>query len=39
MTIVDGNVVKKTKDQYTQEDFVKLSKKCKAMHILYCDLN
>ena len=26
-TTIDGKVVKKTEDQYTQEDFAKLSKK------------
>jgi len=39
MTIVDGKSVKKKEDQYTQEDFAKLSKNCKALHILYCGLD
>ena len=26
-------------DQYTQEDFAKLSKNCKAIYILYCGLD
>jgi len=39
MTTVDGKIVKKTEEQYTQEDFVRLSKNCKAMHILYCGLD
>ena len=38
-TTVDGKTVTKTEDQYTQEDFAKLSKNCKAMHILYCGLD
>ena len=38
-TTIDGKVVKKTEDQYTQEDFAKLSKNCKAMHILYYGLD
>ena len=38
-TTINGKLVKKTKDQYTQVDFVKLLKICKAMHILYCGLN
>ena len=32
MTTVDGKMVKKTEEQYTQEDFARLSKNCKAMH-------
>ena len=39
MTTLDGKVVKKTEEQYTQEDFVKLSKNCKPMHILYYGLD
>ena len=39
MTTVDGKTFKKNEDQYTQEDFAKLSKNCKPMHILYCDLD
>ena len=39
MTTVDGKVVKKTEDQYTQKDFAKFSKNCKVMHILYCGLD
>jgi len=35
MTTVDGKVVKKVEDQYTQEDFAELSKNCKTMHILF----
>ena len=37
--IIDGKTVKKTEEQYTQEDFAKLSKNYKAMHILYCGLD
>ena len=33
--IVEGKLVEKTKDQYTQKDFAKLLKNYKAMHILY----
>jgi len=39
ITTIDGKVVKKTKYQYPQEDFVKLSKTYKGMHILYCGLD
>jgi len=39
MTIVDGKTVKKAEEQYTQEDFARLSKNCKVMHILYCGLD
>jgi len=39
MTIVDGKMVKKTEEQYTQEDCARLSKNCQAMHILYCCLD
>ena len=39
MTTVDGKMVKKTKEQYTQEDFARLLNNCKAMHILYCGLD
>jgi len=39
MTTVDGKVVKKTEEQYTQEDFARLSKNYKPMHILYCVLD
>ena len=39
MTTIDGKVVKKTEDQYTQEDFARLSENCKAKHILYCGLH
>jgi len=38
-TTIGGKGVKKTEDQYTQEDIEKLSKNCKAMHILYCGLD
>ena len=38
-TNVDGNLVEKTEDQYTREAFARLSKNCKAMHILYCGLD
>ena len=38
MTTIDGKLVGKTKDQCTKEDFAKLSKNCKAMHILYYGL-
>jgi len=34
-TTVDGKLVKKIKDQYTWEDFARLAKNCKAVHILY----
>jgi len=37
-TTVDGKLIKKTEDQYTQEDFARLSKNYKAMHILYSGL-
>jgi len=36
---IDGKTVTKTEDQYTQEDFARLSKNYKAMHILYCALD
>ena len=36
---IDGKTVTKTEEQYTQEDFARLSKNCKAMHILYCGLD
>ena len=36
---IDGKTVAKSEEQYTQEDFVRLSKNCKAMHILYCGLD
>jgi len=39
MTKVDGKTVKKTEEQYTQEDFARLSKNCKAVYILYCGLD
>jgi len=39
MTTINGNLVKKTEDTYTQEDFEKRSKNCKVMHILYCGLD
>jgi len=39
MTTVDEKLAKKNEDQYTQEDFAKLLKNCKAMHILYCGLD
>jgi len=39
MTTVDGKTIKKTEDQYTQEDFTRLSKNYKAMHILYYRLH
>jgi len=38
ITIV-GKTTAKTEDQYSQEDFARLSKNCKAMHILYCGLD
>jgi len=38
-TTVDWKVVKKTEEQYTQEDYARLSKNYKAMHILYCGLD
>jgi len=38
-TTIDGKTVMKTKDQYAQEDFARLSKNYKAMHILYCGLD
>jgi len=38
-TTVDWKTVKKTEEQYTQEDFARLSKNCKAMHILYYGLD
>jgi len=38
-TTVDGKTVTKTEDQYTHEDFAKLSKNYKAMNILYCGLD
>jgi len=39
MTTVDEKMVKKTKEQFTQEDFVRFSKNCKSMHILYYGLD
>ena len=39
MTTIEGKSVKKNEDQYTQDDFARLSKNCKAMHILYCGLD
>ena len=39
MTTIDGTTVKKTEEQYTQEDFTRLLKNYKAMHILYCGLD
>jgi len=39
MIRVDEKTVKKTKEQYTQEDFTRVSKNCHAMHILYCGLD
>ena len=39
MTTVDGKTVKKAEEQYTQENFARLSKNCKVMHILYCGLD
>ena len=38
-TTVDGKTVKKTEEQYTQEDFTRVSKNCNAMPILYCGLD
>ena len=38
-TTIDGETVVKTEDQYTQEDFTRLLKNYKAMHILYCGLD
>ena len=38
-TTVNRRLVQKTKDQCTQEDFVGLSKNCKVVHILYCELD
>ena len=35
-TMVGGETITKTKDQYIQEDFARLLKNCKGMHILYC---
>ena len=32
MRTIDEKTVKKTEEQYTQEDFIRLSKNCKAMH-------
>jgi len=39
MTTVNEKLVKKTEDQYTQEDFVKLLKNCKDIHIPYYGLD
>jgi len=39
MTTIDGKSQLKTEEQYTQDDFAKLSKNFKAMNILYCGLN
>jgi len=39
MTTIDRKLVEKTEDQYTQEDFKKLQKNYKFMHILYCGLD
>jgi len=39
MTTIDGKALKKTKEKYTQEDYARLSKNYKAMHILYCSLD
>ena len=39
MTTLDGKMVNKTEEQHAQEDFARLSKNCKAMHILYCGLD
>ena len=39
MKPIDAKVVKKTEEQYTQEDYSRLSKNYKAMHILYCGLD
>jgi len=39
MTTVDGKIVKKNEEQYTQADFKRLLKNCKGMHILYCGLD
>jgi len=39
MTTVDGKMAKKTEEQYTQEDFARLSKNYKAIHILYYGLD
>ena len=36
---IDRKTVAKIEEQYTQEDFARLSKNCKAMHILYCGLD
>ena len=36
---IDGKILAKTEDQYTPEAFARLSKHCKAMHILYCGLD
>jgi len=38
-TILDGKLVEKTEDQYTREDYARLSKNSKAVHILYCGLD
>ena len=37
--IIDGKSQPKTEEQYTQEDFAKLSKNFKAMNILYHGLD
>jgi len=39
MTTVDTKIVKKTEEQYTEEDFDRLSKNCETMHILYRSLD
>ena len=39
ITTIDGKLVEKADGQYTRADFAKLSKNCKAMHILYCGLD
>lgn len=36
---IDGKTVAKSEEQYTQEDFARLSKNCTAMYILYCGLD
>jgi len=39
MTTIDGKMIKKTEEQYIQEDFARLSKNYKAMLIFYCGLD
>jgi len=38
-TTIDGKLVKKIEDQHTKEDFMRLLKNSKAMHILHCGLD